>query len=58
MSRKGNCWGNTCAGSSFKTLKAELDILDGNHNFKEAQAEVFEYIEVYYNRCRREFRSP
>jgi len=53
MSRKGNCWDNACAESFFKTLKAELDILEGKHNYKEVQAGVFEYIEVYYNRCRR-----
>ena len=53
MSRKGNCWDNACAESFFKTLKGELDILEGNHNFKEVQTGVFEYIEIYYNRCRR-----
>ena len=54
MSGKGNCWDNACAESFFKTLKVELDILEGNHNFKEVQrGGVFEYIEVYYNRCRR-----
>jgi transposase InsO family protein len=53
MSRKGNCWDNACAESFFKTLKAELDILEGEHNFKEVQTGVFEYIEIYYNRCRR-----
>jgi transposase InsO family protein len=53
MSRKGNCWDNACAESFFKTLKEELDILDGNRNFKEVQTGVFEYIEIYYNRCRR-----
>jgi transposase InsO family protein len=53
MSRKGNCWDNACAESFFKTLKVELDILEGNHNFKEVQTGVFEYIEIYYNRCRR-----
>jgi len=53
MSRKGNCWDNACAESFFKTLKVELDILNGNHSFKEVKTKVFEYIEVYYNRCRR-----
>jgi transposase InsO family protein len=53
MSRKGNCRDNACAESFFKTLKAELDILDGNHNLKEVKIGVFEYIEVYYNRRRR-----
>jgi transposase InsO family protein len=53
MSRKGNCWDNACAESFFKTLKAELDILGGNHSSKEVRTGVFEYIEIYYNRCRR-----
>jgi transposase InsO family protein len=53
MSRKGNCWDNACAESFFKTLKAELDILEGNHSSKEVQTGVFEYIEAYYNRRRR-----
>jgi transposase InsO family protein len=53
MSRKGNCWDNACAESFFKTLKVELDILEGNHNFREVQTGVFEYIEIYYNRRRR-----
>jgi transposase InsO family protein len=52
-SRKGNCRGNACAESFFKTLKTELDIFEGNHNLKEVQTGVFEYIEIYYNRCRR-----
>ena len=53
MSRKGNCWDNACAESFFKTLKTELDILDGKHNYKEVRTGVFEYIETYYNRKRR-----
>jgi len=53
MSRKGNCWDNACAESFFKTLKTELDILEGKHNYKEVKAALFEYIEIYYNRCRR-----
>jgi transposase InsO family protein len=53
VSRKGNCWDNACSESFFKTLKAELDILEGNHSSKEVQTGVFEYIEVYYNRRRR-----
>ena len=53
MSRKGNCWDNACAESFFKTLKDELDELDGNHRYKEVKTAIFEYIEMYYNRCRR-----
>ena len=53
MSRKGNCWDNACAESFFKTLKEELDGLDGKHTTKEVRTDLFEYIEVYYNRRRR-----
>jgi transposase InsO family protein len=53
MSRKGNCWDNACAESFFKTLKWELDILNGKFTKREVKTEVFEYIEIYYNRRRR-----
>ena len=53
MSRKGNCWDNACAESFFKTLKWELDILNRNYTKQEVKTEVFEYIEIYYNRRRR-----
>ena len=53
MSRKGNVWDNACAEAFFKTLKWELDILDGKHSKQEVKLEVFEYIEIYYNRRRR-----
>ena len=53
MSRKGNCWDNACAESFFKTLKLELDVLDGKHTAAEIRPALFQYIEVYYNRKRR-----
>jgi transposase InsO family protein len=53
MSRKGNCWDNACAESFFKTLKTELEILNGRYGSKQVKTAVFEYIEIYYNRCRR-----
>ena len=53
MSRKGNCWDNSCAESFFKTLKTELDILKKGGGVKQIKTAVFEYIEVYYNRSRR-----
>jgi transposase InsO family protein len=53
MSRKGNCWDNACAESFFKTLKWELDILEGRHTKAQVRAAVFEYIEIYYNKSRR-----
>ncbi|GHT67331.1 hypothetical protein FACS1894110_12640 [Spirochaetia bacterium] len=52
MSRKGNCWDNACAETFFKTLKSELDTLDGKQPASEVQQSVFEYIETYYNRKR------
>jgi transposase InsO family protein len=53
MSRKGDCWDNACAESFFKTLKWELDILNGKFTKQEVRTGVFEYIEIYYNRRRR-----
>lgn len=53
MSRKGNCWDNACAESFFKTLKRELDGLDGRSTSNQVKLAVFEYIEVYYNRLRK-----
>ena len=52
MSRKGNCWDNACAESFFKTLKWELDTLEGKHSEAEVRQSVFMYIESYYNRIR------
>ena len=53
MSRKGNCWDNACSESFFKTLKRELDSLNGRSTRKQVQLAVFEYIEAYYNRVRK-----
>jgi transposase InsO family protein len=47
MSRKGNCWDNACAESFFKTLKRELETLDGKHSAGEVRQSVFMYLEVY-----------
>ena len=52
MSRRGNCWDNACAESFFKTLKRELETLDGKHSEAEVRQSVFFYIEAYYNRVR------
>jgi len=52
MSRKGNCWDNACAESFFKTLKRELETLDGKHSESDVRQSVFFYIEAYYNRIR------
>jgi putative transposase len=52
MSRKGNCWDNAVAESFFKSLKAEW--LYGKHfkTRRQAEDEVFRYIEIWYNRKR------
>ena len=52
MSRKGDCWDNTCAESFFKSLKTELigRVIFATRG--EARAAIFEYIEVFYNRQR------
>jgi transposase InsO family protein len=53
MSRKGDCWDNAVAESFFHTLKVEL-IRDQKYSTRqEARADIFEYIEVFYNRQRR-----
>lgn len=53
MSRKGNCWDNAIAGSFFKTLKVEM--IYGNKLISKQQmrTELFEFIEIWYNRKRR-----
>jgi putative transposase len=52
MSRKGNCWDNACAESLFKTLKRELETVDGKYSEWEVRQSVFMYLEAYYNRIR------
>ena len=53
MSRKGNCWDNAVAESFFKTLKVELIYQTTYKTREQAHQDIFEYIEVYYNRKRR-----
>ena len=52
MSRKGNCFDNGVAESFFKSLKTEL--IYGNKLITKEQMklEVFEYIEIWYNKKR------
>jgi putative transposase len=52
MSRKGNCWDNAVVESFFKTLKVELQNDERFRSREEARTELFEYIEVFYNRKR------
>ena len=53
MSRKGNCWDNACVESFFGTLKRELVYHRRYATREEATQDIFEYIEVFYNRQRR-----
>lgn len=62
MSRKGNCWDNAVVESFLGTLKKEL-IHDAHYATREdAKQDIFEWIEVFYNRQRRHstlgYRSP
>jgi transposase InsO family protein len=53
MSRKGDCWDNAPMESFFHTLKTELVHHRKYQTRGEAKADLFEYIEVFYNRSRR-----
>jgi putative transposase len=53
MSRRGNCWDNACVESFFGTLKRELIYHRQYRTRDEATQDIFEYIEVFYNRKRR-----
>lgn len=52
MSRRGNCWDNACAESFFSSLKLELANAYVYRSRSEARTEIFDYIEVFYNRKR------
>ena len=53
MSREGNCYDNAPMESFFGTLKMELTHNVGYATREQARQEIFEYIEVFYNRmCR------
>jgi transposase InsO family protein len=62
MSRKGNCWDNAPTESFFNSLKNER--VHGTHytTRADAVADLFDYIEAFYNRSRRHstlgYRSP
>jgi transposase InsO family protein len=52
MSRKGDCWDNAVAESFFSTLKTERVHHRLYRSRDEARRDIFEYIEVFYNRVR------
>ncbi len=62
MSRKGNCWDNAPTESFFNSLKNERVHGTRYATREEAIADLFDYIEVFYNRSRRHstlgYKSP
>lgn len=54
MSRRGDCWDNASVESFFSSLKTELFAGRSVPQTRwEARRELFEYIEIFYNRRRR-----
>lgn len=62
MSRKGNCWDNAVAESFFATLEKELVQGADWQTHEQARRDLFEFIEIWYNRQRRHsslgYRTP
>lgn len=52
MSRKGNCYDNATMESFWSTLKLELIYRRDFATRPQARAEIFDYIETFYNRQR------
>jgi len=53
MSRAGNCWDNAAMESFFASLKKERTARKTYRTRDEAKADVFDYIECFYNIKRR-----
>jgi transposase InsO family protein len=53
MSRKGDCWDNAPVESFFATLKRERVYHRRYETREEARTDLFQYVEVWYNRKRR-----
>lgn len=62
MSRKGNCWDNAPMESFFNSLKNERVFHEDYLTREKAKQDLFEYIEMFYNRKRLHstlnYRSP
>ena len=52
MSSTGNCYDNAITESFFSTLKKELVYQRKFYTRSQARTEIFEYIEIFYNRMR------
>ena len=53
MSRRGNCWDNAVAESFFSSIKKERIRKHIYRTRDQARADVFDYIEMFYNPRRR-----
>ena len=53
MSRRGNCWDNAVAESFFSSLKKERIRRKIYRTRSLARADIFDYVEMFYNRTRR-----
>lgn len=53
MGKKGDCQGNAVVESLFSTLKRELMLNTVFVSRQEGRSQVFEYLEIFYNRQRR-----
>lgn len=53
MSRRGNCYDNAAVESFFSSLKKEKIRRYIFKTREQARSEIFDYIEVFYNRARR-----
>ena len=51
MSRRGNCYDNAVMESFFSTVKSELAARF--ESFGVAKMELFDYLELFYNKRRR-----
>lgn len=62
MSRKANCWDNAVAESFFKSLKTEWTYGKNYSTHKDAELDIFFYIESWYNIYRKhstlQYMSP
>ena len=62
MSRRGNCWDNAAMESFFSTLKLECLYRRSFQTRSDVRAEVFSFIEGFYNSYRRHsalgYKSP
>ena len=62
MSRAGNVWDNAAMESFFSSLKTERTALRTYRSRDQARADVFHYIERFFNQRRRHsklgYKSP